>query len=62
MTEYCGEVKAVPGVTGGGYVAVANENAQGNVTVHVGGLMRGAAIIGPFSPPSAGSLSWPCRR
>jgi hypothetical protein len=45
MTKYCGELKEVGHATGGGYVAMGREDAQGNVIVPVGGLVRVATEI-----------------
>ena len=45
MTRYCGEIRQVAGATGGGFVAVGNEDRFGNVTVPVGALVRVATEI-----------------
>ncbi|HPU53873.1 MAG TPA: hypothetical protein PK359_20115 [Burkholderiaceae bacterium] len=45
MTRYCGVLKEVGDPTGGGYVAMGREDAQGNVIVPVGGLVRVATEI-----------------
>ena len=45
MSRYCGEIKHVAGTTGGGFVAVGNEDRFGNVSVPVGGLIRVATEI-----------------
>lgn len=45
MTRYCGEIRQVSGTTGGGFVAVANEDRFGNASVPVGGLVRVATEI-----------------
>lgn len=45
MTKYCGEIKEVMGVGGGGYVAMGREDAQGRVTVPVGGMVKVATTI-----------------
>ena len=45
MTRYCGQIRQVAGSTGGGFVAVGNEDREGNFTVPVGGLVRVATVI-----------------
>lgn len=45
MAKHCGEIKSVSGTTGGGFVAVGNEDSRGNVTVPIGGLVRVATQI-----------------
>lgn len=45
MARYCGEIRQVTGTTGGGFVAVGNEDRFGNVSVPVGGLIRVATEI-----------------
>lgn len=45
MTKYCGEIKQVGGTTGGGFVAVGNEDRFSNVSVPIGGLVRVATEI-----------------
>ncbi len=45
MTRYCGEIRQVAGTTGGGFVAMANEDRFGNLSVPIGGLVRVATEI-----------------
>ena len=45
MTKYCGEIKDVGAVTGGGYVATGTEHRDGSFSVPVGAMVKIATEI-----------------